>query len=653
METCHAPRKKFKMPDGRTGKICFIDLTAGDYRIIRTGDEPDFIGGRGVNQRLLFDLQKPGSDDSDPENPVILGSGPLVGTFIPAASRLAVDFRNRITGGVGSANLGGHFAAEMKFAGFDHLVIQGRSRRLAYLYIKDGRVFFRDAEPLRGLDTWETESRIKQLEEEPHLKTLCIGSAGENEVSFACIIGDRGRAAGYGGSGAVLGSKNLKAVAVRGTGSITVAHPDDLLKEVFRYNRETIEKSRFVQVHRQGGTLAAYLGPGDRRPHAVRNMTRSFWNEEAISKVDRATIDERYLVRRHSCFACPVYCSAVYRAGKGLCEGLQANSWRAFASNLDITDPEMVMNLHSLANRHGLDGDHTSAVLAWAVECFESGLIDERDTGGMTLRWSDGRPLMRLIGQIASRTGFGEVLADGVTAAARRVGRGSERLTITAQGNALMEAAMRSHKAWALGIVTSTKGGGHLRGAPAVEAQHISQEQSQVYFGIGDVEDPTAYENKADLVMWYENYKGVVDMMGLCYLPSMWMELGLFTPQQIALFYRLATGSSRTAEDLMKEGARLQVLEHLFNLLHAGFGRRDARAPGKLASIPVEDGPFKGQCLDSVSWEKMLDDYYRIHGYDSASGWPTRERVHEAGLGSAAEKLETAGVILPSRGGDD
>jgi aldehyde:ferredoxin oxidoreductase len=258
--------------------------------------------------------------------------------------------------------------------------------------------------------------------------------------------------------------------------------------------------------------------------------------------------------------------------------------------------------------------------------------------------------MLQLVEQIASRTGFGEVLAEGVEAAAGQVGRGSERLTVTAHGNALMEAAMRSHKAWALGIVTSTKGGGHLRGAPAVEAKRISPEQSEAYFGIADVQDPTAYENKADLVMWYENYKGVVDMMGLCYLPSMWMELGLFTPQQIARFYHLVTGGDRTAESLMNEGARLQLLEHLFNILHAGFGRSEAQAPEKLASIPVEDGPFKGQYLDPGRWGKMLDDYYRVHGYDPGSGRPTRERAQEVDLAAAVDKLEAEGINLPSRG---
>jgi aldehyde:ferredoxin oxidoreductase len=377
-------------------------------------------------------------------------------------------------------------------------------------------------------------------------------------------------------------------------------------------------------------------------------MRAEFWNNAAIAKVDRAAFDGRYLVRRHACFACPIYCSAIYRVGELTCEGLQANSWRGFASNLGMADPEIVMRLHALTNLYGLDGDHTSAVLAWAVECFQEGLIDTRDTQGLSLNWGDGPGLLRLLEQIAHRTGLGAVLAKGLEAATREIGRGSERLAVVSHGNALMEAAMRSHKAWALGIVTSTKGGGHLRGAPAVEGQRIAPELSRAFFGIPDIQDPTAYAHKAALVTWYENYKGVVDMMGLCYLPSMWMELGLFTPADIARFHHLVTGRQRSADELLRTGARLQTLEHLFNLLHAGFGRRDARPPEKLVRIPVAEGPFKGERLHADHWEAMLDDYYRAHGYDPASGWPTRQRLAALGLEADGRRLAAAGITLPS-----
>jgi aldehyde:ferredoxin oxidoreductase len=632
---------------GCTGKVLMVDLTAGQCRIEELDYDPAFISGRGINQRRLFDLQERGKDVFHPDNPILLSAGPLVGTLVPGACRLSVDFRNVLTGGIGSGNMGGHFAAELKFAGFDQVIIQGRAPKPVYLLITPEKVTLCDAAGLWGKTTWDFENSIKKKEKSSRIKTICIGPAGENQVRFACLIGDRGRAAGYGGSGAVFGAKNLKAIAVQGGLPIKIAHSEDLLSELMRFNREVIVKSRFVKIHRQGGTLKAYLLRGENRPHAVRNMSAEFWDNTSIAQVDRTEIDRRYLVRRHACFACPVYCSAIYRCGDVLCEGLQANSWRGFASNLEITDPEMVMRLHALTNQYGIDGDHTSAVLAWAVECFQQGLIDTRDTEGLILDWGNGQALMQLTEQIINGTGFGAVLSKGLAAAARELGPESQRLALSVHGNALMEAAMRSHRAWALGILTSTKGGGHLRGAPAIEATCIAPELSQAYFGIDNLEDPAAYENKAELVTWYENYKGVVDMMGLCYLPSMWMELGLFTPEHIARFYHLVTGKPQDAENLMQAGARLQTLEHLFNLLHAGFDRKDIQVPLKL-SLPVEQGPFQGQHLDPDRLQAMLDDYYQAHGYDPATGRPTQERLEELGLEAYGRRLNAAGITLPS-----
>ncbi len=639
------------MLHGRGGKILFVDLTAQSFRIEATDKYAEFIGGRGINQSMLFDHLAPEVDALDPENLMMLGAGPLVGTLAPGACRLAVDFKNAVNGGVGSANLGGHFSPEMKFAGYDHIVISGRSRHPVYLYITPDKIAFRDASRLWGKTTWQTENEIKRLESDQRIRVLSIGMGGENLIRFACIIGDRGRAAGYGGGGAVFGSKNLKAIAVRGGRPLTVAHPAQLQAELLRFNRDVIEKSRFVKVHRAGGTLNAYLLPGENRPHAVRNMSAGFWDNDAISRVDRDTIDKRYMARRHSCFACPIYCSAIYRLDHMVFEGVQANSWRAFASNVAITDPEKMLRLHALTNLYGLDGDHTSAVLAWAVECFENNIINTADTDGIALRWGDGDSLEQMLENIVHRVGFGEVLAGGLDAAVRHVGRGSERFAMLSKKNALMEAAMRSHKAWALGIITSTKGGGHLRGAPAVEAQRIPPKISRELFGIDDIEDPTAYKNKAALVTWYENYKGVIDMMGLCYLPSMWMDLSLFTPRDINRFYSLVTGEACDAEQLMTVGARLQNIETLFNILHAGFGRAEIIPPGKLTEIPVHDGPFKGQRLDPGQWQVMLEDYFRIHGWDSATGWPTIERLGELGLKDAAERMKKFGITLPVTGG--
>jgi len=630
---------------GWTGNILFVDLTNRTTSLKNINEYLPFIGGRGINQRILFDILGKDTDPLGPENVIILGAGPLVGTLVPSADRLAVDFKNVITGGVGSGNSGGQFAAEMKFAGYDHIVISGKAEKPIYLYIYNDSVYFRNADNLWGKDTWETENIIKSKEKDRGIKTLTIGQAGENLVKFACIISDRGRAVGYGGSGAILGNKKLKAIAIRGTLPVKVAYPDKFFQKLKFFNKNIIEKSNTVDIYRKGGTLLPYLSPGENRPHGVKNMSEGFWSNESISCVTREKFD-KYLKRRHSCFNCPAYCSGIYEMNGFRCEGVQANTLRAMGSNLDIKSPEDILHANALVNMYGMDTDQTSAVIGWAVECFENNLISKADTDGIELRWGKSDSILKLIKNIAIRKGFGNILANGVYEACRIIGRGSEKYAVLVKKNSLMEAAMRSHKGWALGIVTSTKGGGHLRGAPGQEMQKIPPEVSMRLFGIGDIFNPTSYHNKAKLVKWQENYKGVVDMMGICASSSMGMDISLFTPEDIAEFYNNVTGENVTGENLLHAGLKLQNLERVFNYLHAEFNRKDDYPPEKLVKIPVHDGPYKGEKLDMSEWNKMLDEYYFCHGWDVSTGLPTNQGLKSIGLGDVVEKLEKNGINL-------
>lgn len=627
---------------GWTGNILLIDLSKMNVRREKTSNYLSFIGGRGINQRILFESMDKHSDPLGPENIIILGAGPLVGTLIPGANRLAVDFKNVITYGVGSGNCGGQFAAEMKFAGYDHIIISGRASKPVYVHIHNSNVYFRDATDVWGKDTWTTENLIKTREGDRNIKTLTIGQAGETMVKFACIIGDKGRAVGYGGGGAVFGSKNLKAVAIRGTLPVKIAYPQELLQKLRHFKNEVIEKSKTVDLYRKGGTLLPYLIPGENRPHGVRNMSEEFWSNEAIECVTREKFD-RNLIRRHSCFNCPAYCSSIYEVEGLRCEGVQANTLRAAGSNLDVRSPKHILYANALLNMYGLDTDQTSAVIGWAIECYESGILSLQDTDGIELRWGKGDSVIRLIDLIAHRQGFGNILADGVYEACRVLGRGSEKYTVLVKRASLMEAAMRSHKGWALGIVTSTKGAGHLRGAPAQEMQNIPPEISRQLFGIGPICDPTCYENKPELVIWQENYKGVVDMMGLCASMSMWQDISLFSPEDIAEMYMYTTGKSVSADYLMHVGEKLQNLERLFNYIHAGFSRKDDMPPEKLVEIPVGDGPFKGEKLDLEKWNKMLDIYYRCHNWDKKTGLPTKHSLEQIGLNDIISMLEGRG----------
>ena len=634
------------MAFGYAGKTAFIDLTRQKIDLTETEEYLSWVGGRGINQKLLFSALKPDTHPLDPENTIILGSGPLVGTLAPTACRLAVEFKNVITGGLGSSNGGGHFAAEMKFAGFDHLVITGRAASPVYLFVQDGKVFFQDAEALWGQSTWDTEVFIQKALNDPNIRTLTIGPGGENLVKFACLIVDRGRAIGYGGAGAVFGSKNLKAVAVRGRLGLKAAHPEALIQEVKRYHEEVINQSGFAKVYRQGGTLLGYLGPKEKRPHAVRNMSDEFWPDKKIEKILQDKFEPRQKALR-SCFGCPYHGSRIYEINHLKCEGIQANTWRAFASNLGITDPDKMLEIHAKANLNGIDGDHLSAVMAWAVECFENGIISQNETDGLELKWGNADALSLLADRIVAQTGFGKVLSQGLSQATHILGRGSHKLATTSHKNALMEAGMRSHRAWALGILTSTKGGGHLRGAPAVEFKWTDAEDDESIFGLPSPSSAGCYRDKASLVVMFERYKAVIDMMGLCYLPSMWMDLSLFVPRQIASFYNLVTGRDLSAEALLDVGEKIQVSETIFNLLHAGFGRADCLPPVRLLQEPVSKGIFKGEKIDVEQFSTMLDEYYRFRNWDQVTGWPFKETALEHGLHEQVDAVEQAGRRLP------
>lgn len=639
-------RKNYNMYYGRTNKILFIDLERQTTFCENTTKYSSYIGGRGINQRILFDVVNPDITPLDPQSYILLGSGPFVGTLVPAASRLAIDFKNVINQGIGSGNCGGQFAAEMKYAGYDNIAIFGQSKKPIYIYILDDKIYFRDASNLWGLNTWDTENAIRRKEKDPHIRTLCIGIAGENLVKFSLILGDKGRAVAYGGGGAVFGSKKLKAIAIRGTKyPVRVAYPNDLFRKVIDFNKNVINKSKTIQMRRKGGTLLPYLVKGENSPHGVRNMRDEFWPNEKINKISREKIDQNYLIRRQSCFNCPVYGSSIFEINKQRFEGFQANSFRSFASNLDCTSLNDVIQSHVLTNLYGLDGDHTSSIIAWAIECYENGILTKKDTDGLELKWGKGENILILIERIANREGFGDILARGLYEATKIVGKNSSQYAVLVKKNALMEAAMRSHKAWALGILTSAKGGGHLRGAAGEEKQNISPEKSQELFQLNDISNPTSYTNKAALVVWQENYKDITDCLGLCNTMNMTIDINIYRWNDIEEFYYLVTGENVSEAEFTIIASRMQNLERSFNLLHAGFDRKDDLPPKKLVEIPVSQGPYKGERLELEKVNKMLDEYYQIHGWNIKNGRPTKEKLKELKLENIIQKLEYAHLI--------
>jgi aldehyde:ferredoxin oxidoreductase len=645
MEVSTMDDKRF----GYAGKLLRVDLSTGDMEAGPSREHADrFIGGRGVGQWMLFDEVAPGVDAFDPENIIILGTGPLTGTLAPASARLALDTKNPLTGGVNSSNSGGHFAPELKYAGFDFVVIRGKAEKPVYLWIEDGRAELRDATPVWGTTVWQTHDFLLDEHRDPRVRFLAIGQAGENLAKSSCVIVDRGRALGRGGAGAVMGSKNLKGVAVRGTGGIAVADPKGFMEQVDRC-WEIIDNSEAVPLMRTVGTLGTsgtIFGPG---AIAYRNFQDAYWDPEKFARVSAYIFKERFESRRLACFNCPIYCSCFYDVKQGpfaglKCEGFQANHTGDYMSKLDISDPDEVLQMHALCAQYGLDIDNSSGAISWAFEMFERGLLTTADTDGLELTWGDSGAVLELIPKMAHRQGIGDLLADGAKEAADKLGRGHQ-YAMHVKGQDLHE-AMRAAKGWAFGVVVAPRGGGHLDGAPLAGMQEASREFGERVFGVPTAGEKLVYEGKPQVVFWTEKFKAVIDMLGVCYFTSIWEYPDLLELEPYAELFRKATGRKLSGDDLMRIGQQVHNVEKAFNTLHAGFTRQDDFPPRRLMEEPIGEGIYKGELLDGDEWERMLDEYYALHRWDGETGWQTGDGLRHLGLEEVARRLAEAGRLV-------
>lgn len=606
-----------------------------------------YLGGRGINTRILYDEVKPGISSFDPANRLILGTGALVGTLVPCACRHNVDGKSPLTDGIGSGNSCGHFSAELKYAGFDHVIVQGRARRPVYLWIEDGSAELREASHLWGGTTGETDDRIKEEVGDDTVQVASIGPAGENLVRSACLIANRARAAARCGLGAVMGSKNLKAIVVRGTRGLGVADPRtfmDLVQDAWQRART----SPTVSPYREWGTFRAPEVFNALGHLPVRNFQDEFLDERILQGVDPELCRQAYEVRRLGYTSCPVSCSHFYRIDEGpfaglACEGIETNDVLNFVSKLEIGDMAAVIRLHYLCSEYGLDQDNASGAIAWAFECYQRGILRGEDTDGLVLQWGDHETVAELLRKIAWREGFGDLLAEGSKRAADRIGRGSEAFAIHIKGQDSIEALRGSGRAWALGCVVSTRGGTHTRGANLVEMRDYPEEVYQKVWGIPKLKGPLSYEHKPKLVAYYERLRAVNDSLGICNFLGNDVDPELMGPDRLAALFQAATGIPMTGEALMTAGRRIHNIEKVFNVLHAGYGRKDDYPPQRFLEETVATGPRKGERLSLEAWDAMLEEYYVLNGWDRQSGLPTRACLESLGLDDIVDDLEAGG----------
>lgn len=613
---------------GYAGNILRINLTNNKIWTEPTEKYANrWIGGRAINTWILLNELNPNVKWSDPENLLTFGVGVLVGTLAPGACRVSVDSKNVFNNGIGSANVGGFFGAELKFAGFDNIIISGKAKSPVYIWICNKNVEIRDAAYIWGKTTWETEKEIRKNLKDEQIRVAAIGPAGENIVHSACIITDRGCAAGGSGCGAVMGSKNLKAIAVRGKRSIEVAQPDRFMiavdKEMCKINKwqlikEIREKGYYGAM---GGRLDSPSWEQGYRP--IRNGQDEHWGKDKIAKIAEQEI-KKYRKATVSCFSCPISCKPWMDVKEGPYkvqgEGWWNNSANSYCTKIDNTNIQAAIYAHLLTNQLGLDGDNAAQVISWAFECYEKGLITKKEADGLELEWGNCQSMIEMIKKLAYRKGFGNFLADGALKAAEKLGKNSEKFVIHVKGQDSLD-GIRINKGWGFGIILSPVAGRHLRG-------------SLNGFWLRSDKPINSYENVPEDLYYNQKKKAVQDILGLCSY-----VYGQTVDDWVELFSN-ATGRLLSKDELLHVGLQTHNLEKAFNTIHAGFNRKDDYPCERYYNEPVKSGPYKGERIDHEIWDRMLDTIYSLHGWDIGTSWQTRKGLNKIGLNDVADKLK-------------
>jgi aldehyde:ferredoxin oxidoreductase len=624
------------MPFGYAGKILWVDLTHAEFREEPTERYQEWIGGRGLGSFLLSKHQERNDDSPDGEF-VVIAAGPLVATGIPLGTRTAVAARNRQSGGISYSNVGGDFGNRLKMAGYDALVLYGASRIPVYLLLQDSDAKLIDAASLWGQKISELRQALNDIYRSAPFSFLGIGPAGERQAAISCLIADRAHAAGWGGSGGIFGAKKLKAIVAIGDQPASV-FDRGRLQDKARQLDWRVNTSEAMAALIRGGThgMAAAGGFNGLVPTAVKNLQDEYLSPEESAPFREETF-KQWEIDRVGCLGCSVRCLHLYemassKYGKLISEGMHANSVRGLASNWEVDDPEDLLMAHTLCNEYGLDVDGVSAAIAFALECAEHGILPEEQEGDIHLKWGDGRSAVELVRQIGEGTGLGKLLGKGVFEAAQEIGNDSQRLAMTVKKVGINEQGLRSHRAWALGVMTSTRGGGHLGGSPQTENRRIAPQIGHRIFGNPSAGEPGTYPGKGKIVAWTEGLKCVVDSLGLCYFVYGWYDLSIGSPDELAELLYLATGVKMTGDELHRWGLRCHTLERHFSHIHGGYSRQDDILPERFFQSKVSTGPYRGAHLSHDEVEKILDEYYTYLGWDTQTGLPTQDTLKGMGL---------------------
>ncbi len=623
--------------NGWQGKVLDVDLTSGDIQWKALDEEvaEKFLGGRGLNSHTLFYNIKPKTDPLGPENLLCMAPGVLTGTPLPLSSRVEVSTLSPYSGILGDGSAGGMFPTFLKLAGVDQLVIRGISDEPVYLYVEDGRAELRSASALWGRNVWETVDWLKEIHGKD-VRVACIGQAGENLVRFASTMVDRHSSAAR-GSGAVWGSKRLKAVAVRGTGSVSLARPDEF-KELSNADRKFFVTDEFQ--HNTVRRYGTHIGVLTWEP-GFRHFER-YLEEKDIPPQLLPDAWKQYESGRYACYGCPVACKNRYVIPSGEYAGeenagLEYESIHCLGINAGVTEPGPIMVLSNLADKYGMDVIALGNTIALAKDLYARGIIDERDTDGLEIGWDNAEAEIELVHRIALRQGFGNIAAEGLYNMAKLIGGDAPDYCYHVKG---LSRGVHPPGIFALAHATSTRGADHLRG----RTWAYGENDGEIFTRL--VEEglvPDVEQDVVNCLTLCERVTTVTDAIGRCKgavtswvaaVPLVWKYPLL---DGVARLLSCATGKGYGESDVLEAGERIYITERAFNVMQ-GIRAEHDRIPQK----PDVRDSAQGE-MERMEHAAMLREYYRMHGYDEESGVPTSERLSSLGLEDIAEMLHGAG----------
>ncbi|MBI3090303.1 MAG: aldehyde ferredoxin oxidoreductase family protein [Candidatus Tectomicrobia bacterium] len=625
-----------------SNKIAWVNLATREVRIEEIPEEwrRKYIGGRGINQYLLFQLVDNSTEPLGPENPLIVGAGALSGVLGIANCRVNFSAKSPETGHLGDSSMGGFFASELRQAGFDHIVFTERAEEPIYVTVRDGAICFHAAAHLADTNAISIQDRIREELGDPRVQVAAIGPAGRNKVVWACILNGSSDAAGRTGMGAVMGSKNIWAIAARGTKPLQVHDPAKLLEVTNRQYTQVTTTKGFLATSVYGTLIRL----NNTRTQGYEGGHNHQFNmmEEGGEELDSDIFLERYESAKTSCFNCPTHCRHHYEIKEGPFAGTKGGSMEYYGaggwgSQCGSGDWNTILVAFARCNEWGLDVGSATAYTGWLMELWEKGILTREHTD-LDFTWGNQEAIFGILEQTTFRKGFGNLVADGWMKTAAYLGNDAGRYIDHVKGLTIEPDDVRGHRAQALGLATSSRGADHLRSRYTLEEFSLPPQVTAKLTGRAIPASAESYEGKEWACFWTESLCAVADALGICKFLTKWLSAGLLGFDEFSEWLGAASGLKLTAQEILEVGERIYNVERLFLVRH-GFRRKDDDVPLKFYHAWTH-GPRAGTRVEPEHFQPLLERYYELHGWDS-DGVPTEATLQRLGIDLRIEASAT------------